>query len=151
MQRTMRGRAALAAITAVLAHGGGACSDDDEDARGGSRPSEGASALTARLSEDVIELSSGTVAAGTVTITAENVGTMEHELLVVRSDAPLDGLDVVDERVPEDAIDMVDEISEFEAGSTETKYFDLTAGRYLLICNLPGHYAAGMRAELIVT
>lgn len=28
---------------------------------------------------------------------------------------------------------------------------DLPAGRYELICNLPGHYAAGMYTELTVS
>ena len=36
------------------------------------------------------------------------------------------------------------------AGSAGWTTLQLPAGRYELVCNLPGHYAAGMRALLIV-
>jgi len=37
-------------------------------------------------------------------------------------------------------VDFVGEIEEFPAGESSTSSFNLDAGRYLLICNIAGHY-----------
>ena len=39
---------------------------------------------------------------------------------------------------------VVDEISEFDPGTTESKTFDLAAGKYQLACNISNHYRNGM-------
>ena len=45
---------------------------------------------------------------------------------------------------------MVGRIDTFAGGQTRDATFDLAAGSYLLICNLPGHYQLGMTAAFTV-
>ena len=42
------------------------------------------------------------------------------------------------------------EVDNVLAGTTGTGEFTLTPGNYILMCNLPGHFAAGMVATLTV-
>lgn len=96
-----------------------------------------------------MEVKPGTVPAGKVTITASNTGTIEHEVVVLKTDTPYDQLAVTDGRVSED--DSVGEISEFAAGTSESVTLDLAPGNYVLVCNIADHYSMGMRAPLVVT
>lgn len=90
------------------------------------------------------------VAAGSVTFTASNTGTIEHEVIVLKTDTPVDQLTVgSDHRVSED--DSVGEISEFAAGTSSSVTLDLEPGNYVLVCNIANHYEMGMRAALKVT
>ena len=43
------------------------------------------------------------------------------------------------------------EIPDVEADKTKSEEFELTPGKYVMFCNLPGHYAAGMYGTLTVT
>lgn len=137
----MGGLLALLAATA-------ACGGDDD---GGGDQGQ-AQQLQANLSEWKIGLSESTVSAGKVEIAAENAGTMVHELVIIRTDTAPDKLPVsASQKVDEaKAGDVIDEIEEFKAGTTETKTIDLAAGAYVLICNIPEHYEAGMRVGLTV-
>jgi uncharacterized cupredoxin-like copper-binding protein len=40
--------------------------------------------------------------------------------------------------------------SKLTSGATQTLQLNLTPGRYLLVCNLPGHFQAGMKTEFTV-
>ncbi|HLF78064.1 MAG TPA: hypothetical protein VJB57_11315 [Dehalococcoidia bacterium] len=97
--------------------------------------------------------------AGKITFVAKNEGTVPHELMVVRTDLPVDALPVVDGKVNEDRVNIEDEIEPFGAGTTERKTVSLKSGRYVLICNIveriPGqpvqsHYENGMRVAFTV-
>jgi uncharacterized cupredoxin-like copper-binding protein len=90
------------------------------------------------------------VSAGDVTINVVNRGPDAHELIVIRADHGLpmrsDGL-TVDEEALEHA----------EAGALEPAepgvhhlQVHLTPGRYVLLCNMQGHYLGGMHAVLEV-
>ncbi|MGD9701728.1 MAG: phospho-sugar glycosidase domain-containing protein [Acidimicrobiia bacterium] len=139
-----------AASLLVLAAG---CGDDNDDS-GGAAASDGgtpASVLDVDLSEFKVELSTSEVATGSVTINANNKGTIEHELVIVKSDADSAALPQVEGKVPEDEVEVIDEIKEFKAGTTASGTFDLAPGKYLLICNIPAHYSQGMHAPLTVT
>jgi hypothetical protein len=99
-------------------------------------------------------------AVGTVSLRVRNTGWMTHELVILPlSDGAAVGQRGVggDGRVDETG--SVGEVSRscgagagdgLAAGSTGWTTLQLPAGRYELVCNLPGHYAAGMRALLIV-
>jgi uncharacterized cupredoxin-like copper-binding protein len=103
--------------------------------------------LAVKLSEWKIAPSATTAQAGKVKITADNTGSQTHELVVVRTDKPAASLGS-GKQVSEKG--SVGEISDLKAGATAGKTFDLSPGHYALICNLPGHYTAGMRADLTV-
>lgn len=89
------------------------------------------------------------VAAGAVTFTADNEGTIKHELIVLHTDTPYDQLEVTDGKISE--ADAVGEIHGFAAGETKSKTMELESGAYVLACNIKNHYGLGMRAPFTVT
>jgi len=91
------------------------------------------------------------VRAGTFEITVRNTGTTLHELVILKTNLEIDSLPVDNQVVQEKkAGEVIGEVEEFQAGDTERATFSLAAGRYALICNVPGHYQRGMYAELEV-
>lgn len=130
-----------------------ACSSDDEESTATATATATATETMAagttvqvELSEYVVKPSVLSAPHGAVTIEAKNAGTIAHELVVVRSDADLGALPLLADgsKVDENAIDAVGEIAEFDAGAEASETFELAAGRYLLICNVTGHYTSGM-------
>jgi uncharacterized cupredoxin-like copper-binding protein len=102
--------------------------------------------------------------AGDVTFRVKNLGTIEHEMIVLKTDTPFDQLPVTDSGDPPAPVasggDKVDEGNSVgETGDPnlqpgETRTFtikDMTPGKYVLVCNLAGHYQMGMRAPFSVT
>ncbi len=90
------------------------------------------------------------VKAGPTTITFKNVGTMEHEVVVLKTDTPANQLKVgADHTVSEDT--SVGEDSETKAGQTKSTTIDLKAGKYVLVCNIERHYEKGMSTAFTVT
>ncbi len=93
----------------------------------------------------------GEVEAGAVTFNASNVGAIPHELVIIKTDSPVDQLPVADAKVDEGAAgEEIGEIEEFDAGLTLAGTFELEAGAYALICNIAGHYEGGMFVEFTV-
>ena len=91
------------------------------------------------------------VAAGTVTFTVTNEGVKKHEFVVLKTDVAADKLHVEGDEVVEDDYDSPGEIGDLPAGATDTLTLDLPAGKYVLICNLKGHYRMGMYTPFTVT
>ncbi|MGW6496443.1 plastocyanin/azurin family copper-binding protein [Nonomuraea angiospora] len=101
------------------------------------------------------------VAAGTVSLRVSNTGTLAHEVVVLPLPAgqPIGKRPIgAESRASETG--SVGEASHncgagegggIAPGSAGWATLTLKPGRYELICNFPGHYAAGMRAELDVT
>ncbi len=92
------------------------------------------------------------VAAGTVVIRARNHGPDAHELIVVRAPSGLlplrsDGLTVNEEAL---ARSSVGTLEPGQAGADRELEVRLTPGRYLLLCNMAGHFMGGMHTELVV-
>ena len=90
-----------------------------------------------------------------MTFTVKNTGTIEHEVVVLKTDTAFDQL-VVGDSEP----DKIDESSSVgETGDPglqpgETRSFTvtgLTPGKYVLVCNIAKHYALGMRAAFTVS
>jgi uncharacterized cupredoxin-like copper-binding protein len=134
----LRGAAAAAAALAFVG-----CS-------GSSAPPN---AISADLTEFKVSTTSVRAASGTVTFTIKNAGTIVHEFVVVKSDLATDKLPTTaDGKVDEESAELagVDEVEDIAAGATATLKVDLAVGKYILICNLPGHYVGGMRASLEV-
>ena len=107
----------------------------------------------ASVSKMQIALDHDTVPAGKVTFRAVNESKDQvHELIVVRADAhtalPYDGRknEVIEKR-----IHHLGEISDLKPGAKGTMMLDLKPGSYVVICNQPGHYKAGMMTALTVT
>ena len=119
---------------------------------------EGAIEVDVALREWAVAAGQPTVEAGEVYFLVENAGPDHpHELVIIRTDlGPLD-LPFEENKVPEDQVDLVDEIEEFAPHSSASLTVELTAGKYLLICNITeedpeigSHYKKGMVAAITV-
>jgi len=99
-------------------------------------------------------LDQATVQAGRITFLVKNDATTEsHEMLVIKlpsADAELP-YDAAKEKVPEGKVKKLGEVSNLKPGASKDLTLDLTPGTYKLICNIKGHYMAGMSALVTVT
>ena len=102
--------------------------------------------ITGTLTEWAVAVDATTAAAGDVTFTVTNEGTIGHEFLVVKTDIAVGGIPLDGDHFaePTDGIEVINEIGEFAKGTTETLTVNLSPGTYQLVCNLPDHYEAGM-------
>ena len=91
--------------------------------------------------------------AGDVTFDVTNDAEQSHEFVVIKTDLAEDQLPLDDEGVDEgaDGVEVVDEIEDVGGGSEQSLTVNLDAGSYVLICNLPGHFAQGMHAAFTVS
>jgi len=96
-----------------------------------------------------------TVEAGKINLTITNIGKIPHELLVFKSDLdpssfPLDGKGNIIEDGP--GVNLVSDGDNIEPGKTQTRPVDLSKpGQYIFVCNIPGHFHAGMFTIVTVT
>ncbi len=135
---------ALTIPVLVLAGCGG-----DKEKSASSGASSGASAgITEEATDFKFSQTDLTAKAGKVKVTLSNQGQAPHEFVVLKTDEAPDALKVKDGRVSEDG--SVGEIAETEAGKSASKTFDLEPGKYVFVCNIPGHYGDGMRGQLTV-
>jgi uncharacterized cupredoxin-like copper-binding protein len=94
------------------------------------------------------------VYAGYVTFHVRNTGPSTHEFIVARTDLAADALPLqknditANEHSPQ--LREVGSLSEIRLGATRNLTLKLPAGRYVLFCNLSGHYRGGMYALLTV-
>ena len=99
--------------------------------------------------------STSSVPAGDVTFTVKNTGTIDHEMVVLKTDTAFDQLPVGG--TEPDKVDEATNIGEtgdpaLKPGETRTFTIKaMTAGKYALVCNIAKHYAMGMRAPFTVT
>jgi uncharacterized cupredoxin-like copper-binding protein len=99
-----------------------------------------------------IGLSTASVQAGTVRLRIHNAGPDDHELIVAPGrpgSLPLrpDGFTVSEERI---GSSEPGSIGPQKPGGTESLVLTLKPGRYVLFCNMEGHFMAGMHTTLVV-
>jgi plastocyanin len=92
--------------------------------------------LILRLDEYRITPPKDAVPKGALKVTVVNHGKKRHHVLLVE-------LGPHGRRI-------VGALPQVTAGGAAARTFVLRAGAYMLICNVPGHYHAGMRSRLIV-
>ena len=101
-----------------------------------------------------MELSADRVKAGNVTFNVTNKSQdLVHEFIVFKSDIPIGALPYKEEEkeVNDDAIEAHNEIDDIGPGKSGTLTVKLEPGSYILLCNKPGHFKAGMVHTLTVT
>jgi uncharacterized cupredoxin-like copper-binding protein len=153
----------LLAVTLMLASlaacGGGKSNDDIRAsvttvAGGDTTPETGDGSVTATLKEFSISVSPASAKAGEVHFKLDNQGAIDHEFVVFKSDLDPDKLPVdADGNVDEEGAG-VKHIGEQEGVKPKTPSelaLTLDAGNYVVVCNLPTHYKAGMHAKLVVS
>ena len=114
-------------------------------------PSTSARTLNATTVDYAIHMPT-TLSSGTYTIHLTNQGGIGHELVIFKTDKPADALPLKGGDVNEDALHSVADSGDALApGGTKTvSTADLSPGHYVAVCNLPGHYKAGMYLDLTV-
>lgn len=110
-------------------------------------------AASARITERDFHISAPKqLHAGELRLLVHNKGPDAHELIVVRAGRgrlPLrsDGLTVNEEALGRRDVATLEPGT---AGSARELRVHLAPGRYVLLCNMAGHYLGGMHTELIV-
>jgi len=101
-----------------------------------------------------IRIDTTAIKAGTVAFDVTNWSrSILHEMLIVSVDNPSAPLpyDYTQAVMPEEQVKILGEVEDVAPNDSKTLELTLDAGSYLLICNLPGHFAAGMITPLVVT
>ncbi len=102
----------------------------------------------------MLMVSPRTVKAGEVVFHIRNISKdLTHEVLVIKPPAKLSAMPYSrkQNRLIESRIDKLADSGSQKPGQSYTMKVHLKPGRYLLICNEPGHYKGGMRTWLTVT
>ena len=96
-------------------------------------------------------VSSPTAKAGKVTFVVKNTGTVDHEMVALKTDTAFDKLTVgSDDKVSEDASAGETGDPALKPGESRTVTLDLAGANYVLVCNIAKHYGLGMRAAFTV-
>jgi uncharacterized cupredoxin-like copper-binding protein len=136
---------AMGSHAAGAGAGAGMMSSGARGSAGTLSAAPGARVVTSRLGEFWVRPNRTSVPAGKVTFVAHNVGQAKHELMVermpIKMDAPM--------QPNEDAAQGM--IDDMQPGQSGRMTLNLKPGRYMLFCNIPGHYAAGQHTTLMVT
>ena len=106
------------------------------------------------LREYRVEVPATTISPGLKTLRISNFGTMPHELLVFRSDLDPSAYPMQNGNINEEdsSIAKVSDGDNLAPGTVQTRPIDLsTPGKYLFVCNLPGHFRLGMYAVVMVS
>lgn len=139
---------AVATIAAILVLGSmaAACGGSDTGA------------VDTTLKDFSITVDPTSAPAGDVTFDITNDGPSQHEFVVFKTDLAADqlpmtedenGVPIVDEEG--EGVEHIDEVEDINADATATLAVTLSAGNYVLICNLPSHYQQGMHTAFTVS
>jgi len=104
--------------------------------------------VAVRMQDYKVLLSVATAKPGTVRFGIKNEGGMEHSFELIKSDLPFDQLPTADAKAKEDG--LIKQVKSLPVGKVSVVSADLAAGKYVVICNIAGHYQLGMRAALTV-
>jgi len=155
---------ALIGISLLLA----ACGDDDETldlpTATPPPPTEVPTPTTAPTQEpsvaiEVREWSITTdvtsIPVGETIFVATNSGTIDHEVVFLRTERPIDDLPVGSDNKVNRFAEGIEDLGVIRTdalvpGATVREPFDLPAGTYALICNIPEHYESGMFAPFTI-
>ena len=143
-----RFRFGLLALSALLAVGAWVTLSS------GSAFAQASTRMTVTLLEYQILLERMDVPAGEVVFDVVNTGEEVHEFVVVKSDLDIAALPPspnVKDEVDETAIgQFIDGLENVQPAAGAEKRMTLSPGRYILLCNLTGHYKGGMVGTLQV-
>jgi uncharacterized cupredoxin-like copper-binding protein len=114
---------------------------------------KGAAGAVVRVTESDFKIAAPKrLSAGDVVLRVRNRGPDAHELLVIRlgpKGLPFrgDGLTVDEDAVERSEVGVLEP---GDAGDARNLEVHLAPGRYVLLCNMSGHYLGGMRRVVVV-
>jgi uncharacterized cupredoxin-like copper-binding protein len=90
--------------------------------------------------------------AGRLTLSVDNRGPVAHELILVRADRPRLPFRADGFTIDEDALEgaTAGALEPGQPGKDRRLDVHLRPGRYVMFCNMAGHYLAGMHRKLTV-
>ena len=91
--------------------------------------------------------------AGTITLQVTNAAKdVTHEMVVFKTDLAASALPYVADlgRLDEGKLDSIGEVADLGPGKSDTVTLNFTPGTYMLVCNIPGHFKAGMIKQIVV-
>ena len=133
----------LAALTCMLAIVATSCG-------GSGSGGEATGDVAVTLKDFSLAATPATFVAGDITFGIQNDGPSAHEFVILRTEDAPDAMPVESGVIPEDQIDLVDEAEDIAPGTHTSLSVNLEPGSYVLVCNLPTHYGAGMHAGFTV-
>jgi uncharacterized cupredoxin-like copper-binding protein len=153
MHRKQTALVLLVAATAFAGCGGsGAPADTSADVAPTDAPkgdvSAQAGAIEVGLREWAVQPATAQIDSGSVEFNAVNDGDVPHELVVLKTDTPAADLPQKGDEAEEDG-EVAGEAGDIAPGESKPLNVDLEPGHYVLLCNLPGHYADGMHADFV--
>lgn len=86
---------------------------------------------------------------GHVSFSIKNTGKIDHEFIVLKTKTPAAKLPVKGGKAVETG--RVGRVGPLKPGASKSLNLTLKSGKYVLLCNLPGHYQAGQRIGFTVT
>src|SRR3954469_22616196 len=134
---------ALAGVLAV-----GAVAWAGEAATADSPSASASRSTTVKMKDGKFKPDNLVTKAGRFRVTVKNVGKLEHEFVLIRTRRAASKLPTHGKQASEKG--AIGEIEEQKRGKTARKTFEVKRGRYVYICNVPGHYKAGMYGTLKV-
>jgi uncharacterized cupredoxin-like copper-binding protein len=109
---------------------------------------DAASSVSVKLSDFKVAPAKTSAAHGRVTFRVRNAAGMEHELVVIKTSRKAASLPTSSGGKASEK-GSVGEV-EVAGGKTKSLTLNLKKGHYALICNIGGHYKAGMHADFTV-
>jgi uncharacterized cupredoxin-like copper-binding protein len=100
------------------------------------------------LKEYKVLPSAKSVTAGKVTFSVKNVGKVNHELVVIKTNVAPGKLPVKNAKASEKG--SVGKVPELKPGKSGKVTLKLAKGKYVLLCNLPAHYQLGQYSGFTV-
>jgi uncharacterized cupredoxin-like copper-binding protein len=154
--RHLTGPAILASIAGLLMAGCGSSDNTTTQTQTNAGSAATGKTLEIKMGEFFFDPKNASAKAGQTVIAAPNDGTVEHELVLFKTNMnpaklPTEANGEVNEEKMDQIAGEAGEVADVEAGKTKSGKFDLTPGKYVMFCNLPGHYAQGMYGTLTVT
>jgi uncharacterized cupredoxin-like copper-binding protein len=108
--------------------------------------------ISVSLTEFAVAPSASSAGPGVITFNVSNNGAIIHDFHVIQSNLAPDSLPV-DPNTAQVDLAQVNEVSAtqvIQSGGSDSTAPTLSAGAYVLICNVPGHYGGGMYAGFTI-